>query len=420
MNRFPKYSLFFFFICLFLFACTKTVIAEESDVVVEFFYSSGYCEQCEEKKPIITDIEEYYGANITVKQYPVDLEEYKENYDKFRSYGFATWPAVVVKNSSSSEEFNLLFDYEEITFSNLENAIDYHLKGNYSEKPPEPEEEKVDTIFGLLDLSDYSLPVITIILAVADSFNPCSFFVFLILISILFHMQSRKRMLLVAGIFIFFSGFFYFLLMTAILNAILISEHETIITLIAGFIALVVGILNIKDFFIFKKGISLSIPEEKKSKIFKQVRTIAKMPYIYGLIGYTVILALTVNTVELLCTLGLPLAYTNILTSYNLSVMQYYIYLIVYNAIYVIPLFVIVVIFIVILKHWKLSEWQGRLLKLYSGILMFSLGISLLINPTFLHNIMAAVYLVLISLLSTLLVSVIWKKKFSSNKTSNK
>ena len=59
--------------------------------------------------------------------------------------------------------------------------------------------------------------------------------------------------------------------MTAILNAILISEHETIITLIAGFIALVVGILNIKDFFIFKKGISLSIPEEKKSKIFKQV-----------------------------------------------------------------------------------------------------------------------------------------------------
>jgi hypothetical protein len=419
MNRYTKCFLIFIFLWLFLFAFIKPIVAEESNVVVEFFYSSGYCEQCEEKKPIVNDIEEYFEENITVEQYPVDIDEYVENYNKFRRYGFTTWPAVVVKNTSA-EDFDLLFEYEEITFDNLKNGIDYHIKGNYSEKPPEITDNKVETIFGLLNLSELSLPIITIVLAVADSFNPCSFFIFLVLISILFHMQSRKRMLLVAGIFIFFSGFFYFLLMTAIFNLILILENQIIITLIAGLIALGIGTLNIKDFFIFKKGPSLSIPEEKKSYLFKQIRRIAKMPYLYGLIIYTIILAFTVNTIELLCTLGLPLVYTKILTTYNLSLAQYYLYLIIYNVIYVIPLFVIVVIFIVILKRWKLSEWQGRLLKLYSGVMMLSLGFVLIINPTVLHHIFAAIGLLLISLFVALLISIIWKKKFPPNTNPSK
>jgi len=419
MSRFTKYFLIFLFLCLFLFAFIKPVVADEINVVVEFFYSSGYCENCEEKKPIVTDIEKYYGTNITVELFPVDIEEFVENYNKFKRYGFTTWPAVVVKNTTA-QNFNLLFEYEEITFNNLKNGVDYHLKGNYSEKPPEITDNKIETIFGLLNLSELSLPIITIVLAVADSFNPCSFFIFLVLISILFHMQSRKRMLLVAGIFIFFSGFFYFILMAAIFNIILILENQIIMTLIAGLIALGIGSLNIKDFFISKKGPSLSIPEEKKSYLFKQIRRIAKMPYLYGLIIYTIILAFTVNTIELLCTLGLPLVYTKILITYNLSLVQYYLYLIIYNVVYVIPLFVIVVIFIVILKRWKLTEWQGRLLKLYSGVMMLSLGVILIINPTFLHQIFAAIGLLLISLLVTLLISIIWKRKFPPITISSK
>jgi hypothetical protein len=419
MNRYAKCFLIFTFLFLFLFAFVKPVVAEESNVIVEFFYSSGYCEQCEEKKPIVEDIEEYYGANITVEQLPVDIDEYIENYNKFKRYGFITWPAVVIKNTSA-EDFDLLFDYEEITFDNLKTGIDYHLIGNYSEKPPEKKDNEVETIFGLLNLSELSLPLITIVLAVADSFNPCSFFIFLVLISILFHMQSRKRMLLVAGIFIFFSGFFYFLLMTAIFNVILILENQIIITIIAGLIALGIGTLNIKDFFIFKKGPTLSIPEEKKSYLFKQIRRIAKMPYLYGLIIYTIILAFTVNTIELLCTLGLPLVYTKILLTYNLSLFQYYLYLLIYNVLYVIPLFVIVVIFIVILKRWKLTEWQGRLLKLYSGVMMLSLGLILIIDSTVLHQVFAAIGLLLFSLLITFLISIIWKKKFPPDVTTSK
>ena len=175
--------------------------------------------------------------------------------------------------------------------------------------------------------------------------------------------------------------------------------------------ALIFGLFNIKDFFFFKKGPSLGIPDEKKPKLFKQVREIVKTPYFISLVGYTIILALTVNTVELLCTLGFPLVFTRILTSYNFDIIQYYFYLILYNIVYVLPLFVIVVLFVVILKHWKLSEWQGKVLKLYSGIMMFSLGVILLIDSTLLHNILTALVLLFIDLFVVFLISNFWKKK---------
>ncbi|MGF3555275.1 MAG: hypothetical protein ACQXXF_08465, partial [Thermoplasmatota archaeon] len=354
----------------------------------------------------------FYGDNLTVVYYEVDTVNNIDNYSKFKSYGFKIVPAVVVKNISSDERFNILFSYEDITFENLKNAIDFHLLGNYSEKPPEIGKDKIiSTPFGTINVSELSIVVLTIVLAAADSFNPCSFFIFLFLLSILLHLHSRKKMLVVAGVFIFFSGFFYFLIMAALLNIFLISQYQLFISIIAGLLAIVFGLLNIKDFFFFKKGPSLGIADEKKPKLFKQIRKIAQTPYFISLIVYTIVLALTVNTVELLCTLGFPLVFTRILTSYNLDIFQYYFYLVFYNIIYVLPLLFIVIIFVIILKHWKLSEWQGRVLKLYSGTMMFSLGLVLLFDSTLLHDVFSALALLFIDLLVVLIVSYFWKKR---------
>jgi uncharacterized membrane protein HdeD (DUF308 family) len=41
----------------------------------------------------------------------------------------------------------------------------------------------------------------------------------------------------------------------------------------------------------------------------------------------------------------------------------------------------------------KLTEWQGRKLKLVSGLMMLSLGMVLIINPALLNNVLAAVVL---------------------------
>ncbi|MCK4432674.1 MAG: hypothetical protein KAV48_01955, partial [Methanomicrobia archaeon] len=87
------------------------------------------------------------------------------------------------------------------------------------------------------------------------------------------------------------------------------------------------------------------------------------------------------NLIELLCSAGFPAIYTRILTLNALPSIQYYLYLVAYNIIYVIPLFIIVMVFVITMGRRKLNERQGRILKLISGALMLILGLLLLLKP---------------------------------------
>jgi hypothetical protein len=343
----------------------------------------------------------------------VDQGQNIDNYQKFIKYGFKTTPAIVVKNTSVDKKFNVYLDYWAIidTENNtLEKAVEYHIEGNYSQNLSDTDAGFIlDTPFGRMDLSELSLPVLTIVLGIMDSVNPCAFFVLLFLLSILIYTKSRKRMILIGGIFVFFSGFIYFLLMAAILNLILVIEQQLIIAAIAGIVAIAFGILNIKDFFFFKKGPSASIPESQKPRLYKQMRKLVKITSLPSLIVATTIFAISANTVELLCSFNLPLIYTTVLTTYSLSGFEYYMYLFFYNIIYVIPLLIIVAIVVITLGRWKLSEFQGRMLKLFSGIMIASLGLVLILNPSMLSNMFLAIALLFGSLIITLIIYIITK-----------
>ena len=105
----------------------------------------------------------------------------------------------------------------------------------------------------------------------------------------------------------------------------------------------------------------------------------------------TIILAVAANSYELLCTAGLPMVYTRVLTLNGLSSTQHYLYLAFYNVIYIIPLLLIVILFTVTLGRKKLSEGEGRLLKLLSGSMMLGLGLILLLRPEWLNNMLVSV-----------------------------
>ena len=159
---------------LLVFSFVQTVVAEDNEVTVEFFYAEG-CSHCEEKKPVIDEIEQYYGDNITVQRLII---AYSENKRMFFDYGFTTTPGAVVKNSSTANYS--VFPYELITVENLKNAIDYYLAGNYTEAPPKPDEDTcIETPFGTFcfNTSEISLPVITVIIGALDSINPCAFLI---------------------------------------------------------------------------------------------------------------------------------------------------------------------------------------------------------------------------------------------------
>jgi hypothetical protein len=189
---------------------------------------------------------------------------------------------------------------------------------------------------------------------------------------------------------VFFSGLVYLLFMDAWLNVFLVLGEVRAVTVVAGAVALVVGALNVKDFFWLGAGPSLSIPESAKPDLYRRVRGIVNAGRPAALVAGTVALALAANSYELLCTAGFPMVYTRILTLNGLSSWGYYGYLALYNLIYVVPLALIVTVFTVTLGARKLSEDEGRLLKLASGMMMLGLGALLLVAPEQLSTLPAA------------------------------
>jgi len=245
-------------------------------------------------------------------------------------------------------------------------------------------------ILGEVDPQSFSLPLLTVAIAGLDAFNPCAFFVLLFLLSLLAHQKSRKRMLAIGGIFVLFSGLMYFSFMAAWLNLFQLLGNLVWVTLVAGALAVFVGIVNVKDFFAFERGLTLSIPESRKPDIYRRARAILGADNLPALVAATVFLAIAANFYELLCTAGFPLVYTRLLTLSDLPPAGYYLYLALYNLIYVVPLVLIVLAFVRTMGARKLTERDGRLLKLLSGVMMLELGALLLVAPERLNNLAVA------------------------------
>jgi len=257
---------------------------------------------------------------------------------------------------------------------------------------------------GGLDPASLSLPVLTLVLAGMDAFNPCAFFVLLFLLSMLVHSRSRRFMLLVGGVFVAVSGLVYFGFMAAWLNLFLFFGELRLVTLVAGLVAILIALINIKDYFWFRQGVSLTLSDAHKHSLFGRTRALLAQGSVPALLASTVLLALVANMYELLCTAGFPMIYTRILTLEQLPPAAYYLYLAFYNLVYVTPLLLIVGLFAVTLGARKLSESQGRFLKLLSGLMMLGLGVLLVSAPQQLNSPATAALLLGTALAATIVI----------------
>jgi len=369
---------------------------EETGKVVLYFFRGDGCPHCAK--------EEIY-LDMAKRKYPqLEVKSYEVWHNRTNAIFLSRLlDAAGIKSTGVPVTFihtEVFAGFNDRTAQEIEKRIQYCIQNKKacvepSERPHSPVSQEKHQIIkvlflGDIDLSVISLPVMTVILGGLDSFNPCAFFVLFFLLSLLIHAKSRERMFLIGGTFVFFSGFIYFVFMAAWLNLFIIAGQLLIITVIAGIIALTVAVINIKDFFFFSKGVSLSIPEKAKPKLFERMRNLLKSTSVSSMLMGTIVLAIAANSYELLCTAGFPMVFTRILTLQNLTTGQYYLYLAMYNCIYVVPLAAIVVIFTITLGAKKLTEWQGRKLKLLSGLMMFFLGLLLLIDPALLNNIFVA------------------------------
>ncbi len=255
---------------------------------------------------------------------------------------------------------------------------------------------------GTLDLRKASFPLLTLVVAGMDSFNPCAFFVLLSLLGLLAHGGSRNKMLAVGSVFVFISGFIYFLFMAAWLNLFLVMGNVSAVTATAGVLSLAIAGINIKDFFLFRKGVSLTISDSAKPRLFDRIRRLLRSTSFFSVLAGTAVLAIMANFYELLCTAGFPMVFTRILTLGDRSVLSSYLYLALYNVVRVLPLFAIVLAFTITLSSRKLTKEHARVLKLVSGTMMLGLGAVLLIKPALLNSMSSSFLLVAAAIGSSL------------------
>jgi hypothetical protein len=400
MNRF--FTMGFIVFSLTIMA---TSVVAENHVVVDFYYSET-CGSCKPAVEVIDQVILHYTENNSgeVLFFKKEITSNTTNRNEMRLRGLS-YPSVIINNQTKIPKTN-------ITYTTLTGLIDQAIANLTPSDFFDPNITEIP-LFGKINLSLLALPVLTVILGVLDSFNPCAFFILIVLLSMLMYLQSRKKMMIVGSIFIFFSGLFYALFMLILFNSFYFTKlYINITSIIVGIVACIVGILNIKDFFYFKQGPTLGIPDSKREVTFKRMRKLVKSPSLLVMIGGTIFIAISVNFFELLCTFGFPLYFTNRLAAENLPTLTYYTYIALYTVVYVIPLFIILVLSVFSFGVQKLTQWQGRILKLFPGIFLFSFGIIMIIDYQLLqgNNLLFLLGLIGLDVMITVIIALLWRK----------
>lgn len=259
-------------------------------------------------------------------------------------------------------------------------GVDEHAEG-----PAVGSETAIEVpLLGTIDARRLGMPLFTLAIGLVDGFNPCAMWVLLLLLSILVNVQDRLRILAIAGTFVVVSGLAYFAFMAAWLHVFDWIGCLRPVQVALGLLAITIGSVHVKDFFAFKQGPSLSIPESAKPGIYERMRRIVTAENLVGAILGAFTLAVLVNIVELLCTAGLPALYTNVLSLQGYSTPVRYGYLGLYIAAYMFDDAVMVAGVVATMSRFKLQETGGRWLKFVSGAVILLLGCVMLFRPDWL------------------------------------
>ncbi len=242
-------------------------------------------------------------------------------------------------------------------------------------------------LLGTIDLDKQSLLISTLLISFVDGFNPCSLWVLSVLLALTLHTGSRKKIFIIGLVFITVTAAIYAIFIAGLFSVLKVVSFIGWIQVVVALVALFFGLVNMKDYFWYKEGLSFTIAEDKRGGIFQGIRKVMDASQsIWGLIGATIVLAAGVSLVEFSCTAGFPVLWTNLLNAQNVSFGVFFGLLLVYMLIYQIDELIIFFTAVYSLRASRLEEKHGRILKLISGTLMLTLAAVMIINPNLMNN----------------------------------
>lgn len=280
------------------------------------------------------------------------------------------------------------------------------------EKPIDPPDAPSDTpaavinlpLVGTVDLNAQSLWFSTALIAFVDGFNPCSLWVLSILISLTLRTGSRKKVFLTGFVFLFVTSLIYVLFIAGLFTIFTFISFLGWIQVLVALLALLFAGVNIKDYFWYKEGLSFTIADEKKPGIYKRLRKIMQAESLWAMLVATVVMSAGIALVELPCTAGFPVIWTNLVVAQGVDQATFVLLLVLYMLIYLLDELAVFIVAVFTLKSSKLEEKHGRVLKLIGGMLMLTLALVMLINPAWMNEIGATLIIFIAAFGAALLV----------------
>lgn len=347
---------------------------EENKVNIYLFYSYT-CPHCHDEIEYFKQLENKYKDKINIYKYEVIKD--KNNLKKMNA------TKELFQVSSTGVPFTVIgkeyiLGFNETTKDGFTSIIDNYLEEKTNENNIF---EKTIPILGKIDAKKTSLTLVGIILGFIDGFNPCAMWILLLLINMTLTMKNKKKMMSIGLTFIFTSGIIYFLSMLGI-SYILDLTMVNIVRDVIAIFAIILGIYNLYVYIKTRKDTGCHVVDKKKRKgIIKKINEImSKKSTLLAIIG-TIILASSVNLIELACSLGFPTIYLELLTINNIHGITKIIYLLIYIFFYLIDDLVVFLIAVFTLKSKGISTRYNKFVNLVGGILMIIMGLLLIFKP---------------------------------------
>jgi len=226
---------------------------------------------------------------------------------------------------------------------------------------------------------------LSLILGIIDGFNPCAMWVLITFLVILSQAGSRKKMILLAGIFIVAEGVMYNLILNVWYKTWDFVALDQYVTPFVGLLATGGGVFFLWRWYKNKDAaLVCDITNiETQSKTINRFKAIVNQPITIVSILAILVIAFSVNIIEFACSIGIPQAYTKILELNLLTFMERQWYILVYTIGYMVDDFI--VFGLAIWGYSKLESHGGKYAQmslLIGGILMLLLGGILIINPS--------------------------------------
>ena len=351
---------------------------EDNKVNLYLFHGDG-CPHCKDERNWLEGIKREYKNKLNVYYFEVWYNaDNVKLMDKVREE-FNVKEVGVPLTIIGGKYFS---GFNPSTAVNIENKIKEYLTDNEEKSG---ENKKNLPLLGDVDLKSVSIPLVATILGFIDGFNPCAMWILLFLINLLFGMKDKKKAWTLGLLFLLISGFVYFLSMIGINFVLGIATINWMKIVIAIFI-LIFGILNLRKYLKIRKeeaGCTVVDDKKRKNLISRMKKIVNNKSFMLSIIG-VIVLAASVNLIEMACSLGFPLVFNEVLTVNNVVGITRIIYLLIYIFFYMIDDIVVFAISMITLEATGITNKYNKLCTLISAIIMIIMGVLLILKPEWL------------------------------------